>query len=145
MKTKEEIKALIATAIAGQGNQVDLGGKLAEILDEVVEMAASAQEAAASAAAPMPIKFPAQAMTNVSKEALASAMEITTEQLDLLFDGKVPTVINTAANSQLMVAYRAIQTNEPFFTFGYITSGGELVKFPFWLTRYAGNYMYYSA
>ena len=37
MKTKEEIKALIATAIAGQGNQVDSGGKLAEILDEIVD------------------------------------------------------------------------------------------------------------
>ena len=32
---KEEIKALIAAKIAGQGNQVDAGGALAEILTEL--------------------------------------------------------------------------------------------------------------
>ena len=34
--TKEEIKALVASKIEGQGNQIDLGGALAEILSAVV-------------------------------------------------------------------------------------------------------------
>lgn len=35
--TKDEIKALIANKIANQGNQVDLGGALATILNELVD------------------------------------------------------------------------------------------------------------
>ena len=34
---KEEIKALIAAKIAGQGNQVDAGGALPTILDEIID------------------------------------------------------------------------------------------------------------
>ena len=41
--TTEEIKDLIASAIAGQGNQVDSGGKLAEILNALVTMAAGVE------------------------------------------------------------------------------------------------------
>lgn len=37
--TTQEIKDLIASKIAGQGNQVDSGGKLAEILNAIVDMA----------------------------------------------------------------------------------------------------------
>ena len=36
--TKEEIKASIAKNIAGQFNQVDISGKLAEILDAIVDL-----------------------------------------------------------------------------------------------------------
>ena len=50
MNKNQIIKDLIATTIAGQGNQVDSGGKLAEILDATVDAVASAQDAAASAA-----------------------------------------------------------------------------------------------
>lgn len=35
--TKEEIKALIAEKIAGQGNQVDMGGALADILNAILD------------------------------------------------------------------------------------------------------------
>ena len=35
--TKDEIKTLIAEKISGQGNQVDIGGVLAEILNELVD------------------------------------------------------------------------------------------------------------
>lgn len=35
--TKEEIKAKVAATIAGQGNQVDIAGTLAEILDAIVD------------------------------------------------------------------------------------------------------------
>lgn len=35
--TKEEIKSLISAKIAGQGNQVDSGGALDEILNEIVD------------------------------------------------------------------------------------------------------------
>ena len=38
-----EIKDLIASKIAGQGNQVDSGGKLAEILNEIVDMASQGE------------------------------------------------------------------------------------------------------
>lgn len=37
--TTEEIKDLIASKIAGQGNQVDSGGALPTILNEIVDMA----------------------------------------------------------------------------------------------------------
>ena len=40
MKQKIELLALVAGAIAGQGNQVDAGGALAEILSELVAAAA---------------------------------------------------------------------------------------------------------
>ena len=35
--TTQEIKAIIAEKIAGQGNQVDIGGALAEVLTAIVE------------------------------------------------------------------------------------------------------------
>lgn len=35
--TKEEIKAFVAAKIAGQGNQVDVGGALAKVLNEIVD------------------------------------------------------------------------------------------------------------
>lgn len=35
--TKEEIKTLIAEKISGQGNQVDIGGALADVLNELVD------------------------------------------------------------------------------------------------------------
>lgn len=40
MKTTEEIKALISEKIAGQGNQVDVGNGLTEILNAIVDMSA---------------------------------------------------------------------------------------------------------
>lgn len=40
MKTKIELLSLIAGAIAGQGNQVDAGGVLADVLSELVNAAA---------------------------------------------------------------------------------------------------------
>lgn len=40
--TKDEIKTLIAEKISGQGNQVDIGGVLAEILNELVDASAPA-------------------------------------------------------------------------------------------------------
>lgn len=42
---KEEIKNLIATAIAGQGSMVDVGGALPKILDAIVDMAGGALSA----------------------------------------------------------------------------------------------------
>ena len=41
--TSEEIKNLIATKIAGQGNQIDSGGALSDILDAIVDMATGAE------------------------------------------------------------------------------------------------------
>ena len=35
--TKDEIKALVNGTIAGQGSQVDIGGKLAKILNEIID------------------------------------------------------------------------------------------------------------
>lgn len=35
---KDELKSVISAAIAGQGNQVDLAGRLAEILTAIVDM-----------------------------------------------------------------------------------------------------------
>lgn len=35
--TKDEIKTLIAEKISGQGNQVDIGGALADVLNELVD------------------------------------------------------------------------------------------------------------
>lgn len=35
--TKEEMKTLIAEKISGQGNQVDIGGALADVLNELVD------------------------------------------------------------------------------------------------------------
>lgn len=42
--TKQEIKDLIAAKIAGQGNQVDSGGALAEILNAIADMAGDIPE-----------------------------------------------------------------------------------------------------
>lgn len=36
--TKEEMKTLIAEKISGQGNQVDIGGALAEVLNGIMEL-----------------------------------------------------------------------------------------------------------
>jgi hypothetical protein len=36
--TKDEIKALIAAKIDGQGNQVDIGGALAQVLNAIIDL-----------------------------------------------------------------------------------------------------------
>lgn len=36
--TKQEIKALVASKIEGQGNQVDLGGVLSAVIGEIVDL-----------------------------------------------------------------------------------------------------------
>ena len=36
--TKDEIRALIVNTISGQGSQVDIGGKLAEVLSNIVNL-----------------------------------------------------------------------------------------------------------
>lgn len=38
--TKDEIKALIAAKIDGQGNQVDIGGTLAQVLNAIIDLIA---------------------------------------------------------------------------------------------------------
>lgn len=35
--TKEQIKALVAECIAGQGDQVDISGALAKVLNELID------------------------------------------------------------------------------------------------------------
>ena len=44
--TKQEIKDLIAAKIAGQGNQVDIGNALAEVLNALADNVDAAQQAA---------------------------------------------------------------------------------------------------
>jgi len=77
---KEEIKALIAEKIAGQGNQVDLSGALAQILGEL-----------AGASAPIEV-------TNI--EAL------TTEQLDSLQVGDKVVKVTGNQKHLYLVTYK---------------------------------------
>lgn len=86
--TTQEIKDLIASAIAGQGNQVDSGGKLAEILNEIVDVAS--QGGGESSILTLPNAFSLGSSTTYGDtyEQIAQALEITVEQVQNLFTGK---------------------------------------------------------
>lgn len=86
--TTEEIKDLIASAIAGQGNQVDAGGKLAGILNAIVEMAGQGGGDNSILVLPNAIPYDSSNTYSDTFEQVAEGLGITVEQAQNLFAGK---------------------------------------------------------
>lgn len=86
--TPEEIKTLIDQKIAGQGTMVDVGGALPTILKEIVDMAG---QGGGGAFVPLAITTPEEATTG-TKEEVATALGITQQDIDDIFDSKIAAV-----------------------------------------------------
>lgn len=84
MKTTEEIKALISEKIAGQGTQVDLGGALPEILNEILNTAMQGGSAM--------LTIPEFPYISGTRAEVAAALQINEQQLQGLVDGKYSSV-----------------------------------------------------
>ena len=109
--TKEEIKALIAEKIAGQGNQVDSGGALANILNAITDAVF-----AAATGEPAYVFESLETAENVTKEQFLEATGgVTLEQLKAATHIKVANSILTR-----MEAYT------DYVIFGYEFSGYTL-------------------
>ena len=91
--TTNEIKDLIASAIAGQGNQVDAGGKLAEILNALADSAGGG-----GATEPLEITTPEEEVSGTKAEA-ATALGITEQDFDNILSGKVISIRTTPPGS----------------------------------------------
>lgn len=80
--TKEEIKALIATAIAGQGTNVDGGGQLPNILNAIVD-------AIPEAGMPKPKYFLTREIVDGQEhtyQEVASVLGITEDEVEKIFN-----------------------------------------------------------
>lgn len=84
----QEIKDLIASKIAGQGNQVDPGGKLAEILNALVDMASQGGGGDYILTLPNEYSFDTSTTFGDTFEQIAEELGVTVEQVQNLFTGK---------------------------------------------------------
>ena len=96
--TKEEIKALIAEKIAGQGNQVDSGGALADILNGIIDSIPQVLP-------PTTLDFtlPESTLGNVSAEEMAQGLGITVGELKGLMLGQYVAVRDSNAGQSFLV------------------------------------------
>ena len=97
--TKEEIKALIAEKIAGQGNQVDSGGALADILNGIIDSIPQVLP-------PTTLDFtlPESTLGNVSAEEMAQGLGITVGELKGLMLGQYVAVRDSNAGQSFLVS-----------------------------------------
>lgn len=112
--TTEEIKAIIAEKIAGQGNQVDIGGALAEILNAFAENLAELDEREIPTVAVVEISGNFEAYETSTTfnniEAFIDELGITREQLrSLLFSDMA---VLGDANYQLTRTYCGRRTED---------------------------------
>lgn len=90
----QQIKELIASAIAGQGNQVDTGGKLADILNAIVDMAGQGGGGENTVLLlPNTYSTDTNAVASGTFEEIAEAFGITADQVEGLFNGNYLSVI----------------------------------------------------
>ena len=83
--TTNEIKTLIQNTIAGQGSQVDIGGKLAEILGAIVDAMPASNDLAKVLTIP---NYTGVTIRANSKEQFCELAGISVEQYDGLFAGE---------------------------------------------------------
>lgn len=111
--TKEEIKDLITAKIAGQGNQVDIGGALATILNEIVD--GMGGELKYFEVKSLPVFDDAAEQTMIDEMGLSFA------DLDDILNGKYIGISNDGYKLPLTSAYRGDES-EFFVTFGSMGS-----------------------
>lgn len=85
--TTQAIKDLIASAIAGQGNQVDSGGKLAEILNAIVEMAGQGGGTVIKLTAPF-VNY-----QDYTKAQMAELIGVSEADIDVIMEGAADTIL----------------------------------------------------
>lgn len=78
MATKAQLKATIASTIKGQGDQLDLAGKLGDILDDILDLVPFTLESSKSSFSDA---------SDLTKTAAATALGITGDELDALMAG----------------------------------------------------------
>ena len=96
--TTNEIKAIIAEKIAGQGNQVDIGGALASVLNAIID---SIPEGGGSV--PEPVSLPAGTNLGLlSEEAYDRILANLNAGCAVVIVGKKPVTIVGSINSGIM-------------------------------------------
>ena len=78
MATKAQLKATIAATIKGQGDQLDLSGKLGDILDDILDLVPYTLESSKSSFSDA---------SDLTKSAAATALGISGDELDALMAG----------------------------------------------------------
>lgn len=96
-----EIKELVAAKIAGQGNQVDIGGALSEVLNAIID----AIENIPTPTPPQPIAIDIldSTFSGLTKEEAARSLGISTARLDSLMDGNIPIVRGADSTTSLVI------------------------------------------
>ena len=79
MATKAQLKATIAESVKGQGDQLDLSGKLGDILDDILDLVPFTLNSSKSSFSDA---------SDLSKAEAATALGITGDELDDLMRGK---------------------------------------------------------
>ena len=79
MATKAQLKATIAESVKGQGDQLDLSGKLGDILDDILDLVPFTLNSSKSSFSDA---------SDLSKAEAATALGITGDELDALMAGQ---------------------------------------------------------
>lgn len=131
--TIEEIKAIIAQKIAGQGNQVDIGNGLPEILNSIVELIEAIPAPSIDyLEMTLPDGFN---FSNKSKSEAAELLGITSNDIDSLQSGKIVNVTfsnDTHPNNNYiigclgtMIAFCRYMESTETFRANYVLSEGD--------------------
>lgn len=109
--TTNEIKTLIQNTIAGQGSQVDIGGKLAEILGAIVDAIPSGET-------PRPIVMTARPGPGETTQSALDAIGLTFDEIKAAARGERTGVVH-ADNLYNITYIRATSPNSYEFVFSW--------------------------
>lgn len=143
--TKEEIKALIAERIAGQGDQVDIGGALAEVLDEIVDLAGEGGGGSGSVLkmeTDLSTLTSGVALSYATKAEFAEAVGCDESLVDGLFDAEFPSFFIYFQNMWRGVLADRILYRKDGETLDVIVNLGGADEFTF--TRNLGAHPFYG-
>lgn len=129
--TIEEVKALIAKGLEGQGSAIDAGGVLPKVLNGIIDIVVGEKKK---------VEVPnLSSFTTVSKAQAAAALEISESDLDSLFEADVITSTgeNGTATLCLTNRFNTLDASQ-YAAFG--SSAGELGSFAFEIFKSSDKY-----
>lgn len=130
--TPTEIKSLIQNTIAGQGSQVDIGGKLAEILGAIVDIIPNPDDQV------KPIVLSAEPVDGETPESLAEK-GLTSNEVLAASQGKRCAVV-IGVQSYLITQVTYVSETEWYLWFSYFNLAGDGIDgFSQWNVERDGN------
>lgn len=120
MATKAQLKATIASTIKGQGDQLDLAGKLGDILDDILDLVPFTLESSKSSFSDA---------SDLTKTAAATALGITGDELDALMAGQYTRFAYGTGHAKILAVDAADGAN--------LSMGAGYLKVTFATNKYA--------